>query len=208
MFRLARLATWPLSAEPFVADALASLAWWNMDMRQVGDPDAFIQSSRHVGHVDVWQAEDRFFAFAADVRPGAELVALVTREMSRSFTVESGAAEGVRVPIRPGLGRQAIRLPSPQPWMMLVVESRQKMVSGPQIAAMSLAARGRRSSKSPSCSGTQAPNATSRESRHQQSAGERRREARYFIKRFLGTDTTTVSRVVLPEASLASTVIV
>ena len=124
VFRLARSATWPLSAGPFVADALTSLAWWNMDVRQVGDNDAVIQSSRHVGHVVVWQAENRFFAFAVDVRPGAELVALVTREMRGSFTVESGPVEGIRVRIRPGLGRQAIRLPSPQPWVMLVAEAR------------------------------------------------------------------------------------
>ena len=74
--------------------------------------------------VVVWQAENRFFAFAFDVQPGAELVALVTREMSGSFTVESGPIEGTRVRIRPGLARQAIRLPSPQPWVMLVAEAR------------------------------------------------------------------------------------
>jgi hypothetical protein len=123
-FRLARSVTWPQSAEPFVADALASLAWWNMSVREVGDGDAVIQSARHVGHVVVWQAENRFFAFAVDVRPDAELVILVTREMSGSFTVESGPIEGVRVRIWPGLGRQAIRLPSPQPWVMVVAESR------------------------------------------------------------------------------------
>ncbi|MFO7694042.1 MAG: hypothetical protein R6V57_13215 [Vicinamibacterales bacterium] len=123
-FRLARSSTWPLSAEPFVADALSSLAWWNMSPRQAGDNDAVVQSSRHVGHVVVWQAENRFFAFAVDVRPGAELVALVTREMTGSFTVESGPIEGIRVRMRPGLGRQAIRLPSPQPWVMLVAEAR------------------------------------------------------------------------------------
>ena len=124
VFRLARGATWPLSAEPFVTDALASLAWWNMDVRQVGDPDAIIRSSRHVGHVVIWQAANRFFALAIDVRPDAELVALVTREMTGSFTVESGPIEGISVRIRPGLGRQAIRLPSPQPWVMLVAEAR------------------------------------------------------------------------------------
>ncbi len=124
VFRLSRSATWPISAEPFVADALASLAWWNMSPRQVGDPDSAIQSSRHVGHVVVWQAENRFFAFAVDVRPDAELVAQVAREMSGSFTVESGPIEGIRVRIRPGLARQAIRLPSPQPWVMLVAEAR------------------------------------------------------------------------------------
>ena len=30
----------------------------------------------------------------------------------------------IRVRIRPGLARQAIRLPSPQPWVMLVAEAR------------------------------------------------------------------------------------
>jgi hypothetical protein len=124
VFRLARSATWPLSAEPFVAEALASLAWWNMSVREVGDPDAILQSSRHVGHVVTWQASNRLFALAIDVSQGAELVALVTREMSGSFTVESGPIDGVRVQIRPGRGRQAIRLPSPQPWVMLVAEAR------------------------------------------------------------------------------------
>jgi hypothetical protein len=124
VFRLDRQRTWPASAEPLVADTLASLAWWNMSVRQVGEPDSVIQSSRHVGHLVVWQAENRFFVFAFDVRPDAELVALVTREMSGSFTVESGPIEGTRIRIRPGLARQAIRLPSPQPWVMLVGEAR------------------------------------------------------------------------------------
>jgi hypothetical protein len=123
-FRLARGATWPLSAEPFVADALASLAWWNMDVRQVGDPDAMIRSSRHVGHVVIWQAANRFFALAIDAGPDAELVARVTQEMSVALTIESGPIDGTRVRLRPGLGRQAIRLPSPQPWVMLVGEAR------------------------------------------------------------------------------------
>jgi hypothetical protein len=48
----------------------------------------------------------------------------VTQEMSVALTVESGPVEGVRVLIRPGLGRQAIRLPSPQPWVLLVAEAR------------------------------------------------------------------------------------
>ena len=124
VFRLARSVTWPRSAEPFVADALTALAWWNMSPRQAGDPDGVILSSRHVGHVVVWQAENRFFAFAVDVRPDAELVALVTREMNGSFTVEGGPVQGIRVRLRPGHGRQAIRLPSPQPWVMLVAEAR------------------------------------------------------------------------------------
>ena len=109
---------------PFVAEALASLAWWNMSVRQVGDPDAIIQSSRHVGHVVIWQAANRFFAFAVDVQPDAELVVQVTQEMSVALTIESGPIEGTRVRLRPGLGRQAIRLPSPQPWVMLVAEAR------------------------------------------------------------------------------------
>jgi len=123
-FRLARGATWPLSAEPFVADALASLAWWNMDVRQVGDPDAIIRSSRHVGHVVLWQAANRLFALAIDVAPDAELIAQVTQEMSVALTIESGPINGTRVRLRPGLGRQAIVLPSPQPWVMLVAEAR------------------------------------------------------------------------------------
>jgi len=40
VFRLDRQRTWPASAEPLVADTLASLAWWNMRARQAGDPDA------------------------------------------------------------------------------------------------------------------------------------------------------------------------
>ena len=72
----------------------------------------------------MWQAENRFFASAFDVRPGAELAALVSREMRGSFTVESGPIEGTRIRIRPGLARQAIRLLSPQPWVMLAAESR------------------------------------------------------------------------------------
>jgi hypothetical protein len=124
VFRLARSATWPATAEPFVAEALASLAWWNMSIRQAGDPEAFVRSSRHVGDVVTWQAANRFFAFAADVGPDAELVVQVPQEMSGSFTLESGPVQGVRVRLRAGLGRQAIALPSPQPWVMLVAEAR------------------------------------------------------------------------------------
>jgi hypothetical protein len=123
-FRLARSATWPASAEPFVADALASLAWWNMGVRQAGDSDAIIRSSRHVGQLVMWQASNRLFALAIDVRPGAALVAQVTQEMSVAFTIESGPINGARVRLRPGLGRQAIALPAPRPWVMLVAESR------------------------------------------------------------------------------------
>jgi hypothetical protein len=124
VFRLARSATWPLSAEPFAAEALASLAWWNMGVREVGDPDATLQSSRHVGHVVTWQASSRFFALAIDVRQGAELVARVTQEMRVAFTVESGPIEGTLIRLRPGAGKQVIALPSPQPWVMLVAEAR------------------------------------------------------------------------------------
>ena len=124
VFRLARSATWPASAEPYVAEALGSLAWWNMNLRQPGDPDAVIQSSRHVGHVVIWQAANRFFVLAVDVGPDAELTAQVTQEMSASLTVENGLIEGVRVRLRPGFGRQAVALPSPQPWVMLVAEAR------------------------------------------------------------------------------------
>ena len=124
VFRLARSATWPLSAERFVAEALESLAWWNMSARQEGDPDAVIQSSHHVGHVVIWQAANRFFALAIDVRPDAELIAQVTQEMHVALTTESGPAEGLRVRLRPGIGRQSFRLPSPQPWVMLVAEAR------------------------------------------------------------------------------------
>jgi len=124
VFRLARSDAWPPSAEPFVADALASLAWWDMSVRHLGDPDAVIRSSRNVGQVYTWQAADRVFAFAIDVQPDAELVAQVTRVMSGSVTVEGGPAEGIRIQLNPGLGRQTIRLPSPQPWVMLVGEAR------------------------------------------------------------------------------------
>ena len=111
-------------AEPFAAEALASLAWWNMGVREVGDPDAMLQSSRHVGRVVTWQASNRFFALAIDVRQGAELVARVTQEMRVAFTVESGPIAGMRVHLRPGLGKQMIALPSPQPWVMLVAQGR------------------------------------------------------------------------------------
>ena len=123
-FRLDRRRTWPRSAELLVAEALASLAWWNMSPRKAGGLDTAIQSSRHVGHIVVWQAENRFCAFAADVRPGAELVAQVAQELSVALTIESGPIDGTRVRLRPGLGRQAIALPSPQPWVMIVAEAR------------------------------------------------------------------------------------
>jgi len=124
VFRLARSATWPASAEPYVAEALATLAWWNMSARQSGDSDAVIQASRHVGHVVIWQAANRFFALAVDVGPDAELTAQVPQEMSASFTLESGPIAGMRVRLSPGSGRQTVRLPSPQPWVMVVAEAR------------------------------------------------------------------------------------
>jgi hypothetical protein len=124
-FRLARGATWPLSAEPFVADALASLAWWNMDVRQVGDPDAIIRSSRHVGHVVIWQAANRFFALALEVGTDAALEVQVLQDMGVALTIESGPVGGARVRVGPGRGRQAIALPASQPWVMLVAEVRQ-----------------------------------------------------------------------------------
>ena len=91
---------------------------------QVGAPDAVIQSSRHVGHVVIWQAANRFFALAVDAGPDAELIVQVTQEMSVALTIESGPIEATRVRLRPGLGKQAIRLPAPQPWVMLVAEAR------------------------------------------------------------------------------------
>jgi hypothetical protein len=123
-FRLARSATWPPSAEPLVADALTALAWWNMGIRQPGDPDAIIRSSRHVGQVVMWQASNRLFALAIDVAPGAELVAQVTQEMRVVLTIESGPVNGTPVRLMPGRGRQAVPLPSPQPWVMLVAKAR------------------------------------------------------------------------------------
>jgi len=95
-----------------------------MGPRQVGDPDAIIRSSRHVGHVVVWQAANRFFVLTVDAGPDAELIAQVTQEMSVALTIESGPIEGTRIRIRPGLARQVIRLLSPQPWVMLVGEAR------------------------------------------------------------------------------------
>ena len=90
------------------------------------DPELFEVpfARRHIGHVVTWQASNRFFALAIDVRQGAELVARVTQEMSVAFTVESGPIEGTLVRLRPGLGKQVIALPSPQPWVMLVAEAR------------------------------------------------------------------------------------
>jgi len=124
VFRLDRRRTWPQSAEPFVADALASLAWWNMSVRQAGEPDAVIQSSRHVGDLVIWQASNRFFALAIDVGPEAELVARVAQELRGVLTVESGRIDGTRLRLSPALGRQIISLPSPQPWVMVVAEAR------------------------------------------------------------------------------------
>ena len=72
----------------------------------------------------MWQASNRLFALAVDARPGAELVVQVTQEMSVAFTIESGPINGPRVRLRPGFGRQAIALPAPRPWVMLVAESR------------------------------------------------------------------------------------
>jgi len=40
------------------------------------------------------------------------------------FTVGSGPIAGTLVRLRPGLGKQAIALPSPQPWLFVVAESR------------------------------------------------------------------------------------
>jgi len=41
-----------------------------------------------------------------------------------AFTVESGPIEGTLVRLRPGLGKQVIALPSPQPWVLVVAASR------------------------------------------------------------------------------------
>jgi hypothetical protein len=51
-----------------------------MGVRQVGAPDAIIPSSRHVGHVVIWLAANRFFALAIDVAPDAELVAQAAQD--------------------------------------------------------------------------------------------------------------------------------
>jgi len=90
----------------------------------VGDPDAVIQSSRHVGRVVIWQAANRFFALAVDVGSDAELEARVPQEMRAFLTIESGAVEGLGVRLRPGFGKQTVALPSPQPWVMVVGEAR------------------------------------------------------------------------------------
>jgi len=124
VFRLDRRRVWPQSAEPFVAEALASLAWWNMSTRQAGEPEALIQSSRHVGDLVIWQASNRFLVLAIDVGPGAELAVRVAQEMQAVLTVDGGRVAGARIRLRPGLGRQPIPLPSPQPWVMLVGEAR------------------------------------------------------------------------------------
>ena len=44
--------------------------------------------------------------------------------MSVALTIESGPIDKARVRLTPGPGRQAIRLPSHQPWVMVVAESR------------------------------------------------------------------------------------
>jgi hypothetical protein len=95
-----------------------------MRVREVGDPDAILQSSRHVGHVVTWQASNRLFALAIDVGQGAELVARVTQEMRGVLTIESGTVAALRVRLEPGRGRQTIPLPGPQPWVMVVAEAR------------------------------------------------------------------------------------
>jgi hypothetical protein len=123
-FRLARSVTWPLSAEPAVADALASLAWWNMRACRMGDPDCVIRSARHAGDVVVWQAANRFFALVLDVGANAELTVQVPQEMGVAFTVERGPVDAPRVRVRPGRGRETIALPAAQPWVMLVAEAR------------------------------------------------------------------------------------
>jgi hypothetical protein len=124
VFRLDRAATWPQSAELAAADVLASLAWWNMSVRPVGSSGAVIRSAHNVGRVYTWQAADRLFVFAADVQAGAELVAEAARAMSGGFTTEDGAAGGPRVELRPGGGAQTIALPAPQPWVILIAETR------------------------------------------------------------------------------------
>ena len=123
-FRLDRSATWPASAELVVADLLASLAWWNMSVRQVGSSDAIIRSWRHVTKVYEWQAANRLFVFAVNVRQGAQLTAQVIQDMTGTFTLEGGPADGLPVRLQPGRGGQTIRLPSPQPWVILVAEAR------------------------------------------------------------------------------------
>ena len=124
VFRLARSATWPLSAEPAVADALASLAWWNMSTCRVGDPDCVVRSVRHAGDVVVWQAANRFFALVLDVAADAELTVQVPREMGVAFTIERGPVDAARARVGPNRGRQSIALPAAQPWVMLVAETR------------------------------------------------------------------------------------
>ena len=124
VFRLARSATWPRSAEPAVSEALASLAWWNMRACRAGDPDCVVRSSRHAGDVVVWQAANRFFALVLDVGADAELTVQVPQEMGVAFTIESGPVDAPHVRVRPGRGRETIALPAAQPWVMLVAEAR------------------------------------------------------------------------------------
>jgi hypothetical protein len=57
-----------------------------MDVRQVGDSDPIIRSSRHVGHVVIGETANRFFALASDAGPDAELVGQVTQEISAALT--------------------------------------------------------------------------------------------------------------------------
>jgi hypothetical protein len=96
-----------------------------MSVREVGSPDAIVRSWRHVSQVYEWQAANRLFVFAVNVRPDAQLTAQVTEDMTGRFTVEGGAVDGLPVRLQAGRGGQTIRLPSPQPWVILVVESRQ-----------------------------------------------------------------------------------
>jgi len=95
-----------------------------MSVRQVGSSDAIIRSWRHVTEVYEWQAANRLFVFAVNVRPGAQLTAQVIQDMTGTFTLEGGPADGLPVRLQPGRGGQTIRLPSPQPWVILVAEAR------------------------------------------------------------------------------------
>ena len=148
----ARSATWPLSAGPFVEDALTSLAWWNMtrDRSATTTPHRVVPPRRPRRRVGGGEPVLRL----RRRRPARRRVGGPGHARDRgSLTVESGPIEGARVRIRPGLAWQAIRLPSPQPWVTLVAEAWSWYGPAPRLPAPIRSDKRRRFGGPPSQSG-------------------------------------------------------